>query len=157
MEVRIGLGLDRFVFGQTQSEIISALGPADKQYATDSGRICLQYFDLRVEFSFSPEEENRLGWIEVYNPAATLFGHLVVGEQVARITKLTAEALGEEPEHKDFGSLETFFFPKAWLELQVTFGRVVCVSLGVVYDERDEPIWPDRAGLTLPACDAPGT
>jgi hypothetical protein len=51
-------------------------------------------------------------------------------------------SLKEIPEHEDYGALETFFYPRNWVELQVEFGCVESVNCGVLYDEADQPLWP---------------
>jgi hypothetical protein len=142
MEIRPGTGVGHLLFGLTEAELARALGPPDKRYRTDSKALRLQYFGPRLEFSIEPDNGDRFGWVEVHSPAATLFGHRVVGEPIALVVSLVSAALGEEPEHDDYGSLETFFYPCNWVELQVEFGRVVSVNCGVRYDEADEPMWP---------------
>ena len=143
MEIRPGIGVGQILFGLTEPELVRVLGSPDKRYRTDSEALRLQYFGLRLEFSIEPDNGDRYGWVEVHSPEATLFGHCVVGEPIAQVFSLISEALGEEPEHEDYGSLETFFYPRNWVELQVEFGRVVSVNCGVVYDDADEPQWPN--------------
>jgi hypothetical protein len=142
MEIRPGKGVGQFHFGLTEPELVRALGPPDKRYRTDSEALRLQYFGSRLEFSIEPDNGHRFAWIEVHSPDATLLGHRVVGEPIAAVLSLLSEALGEEPEHDDYGSFETFFYRHNWVELQVEFGRVVSVNCGVLYDEADQPLWP---------------
>jgi hypothetical protein len=143
MEVRPGWGVGRFPFGLTESALIGALGPPDKVYTTDSGVRRLQYFGPQIEFALEPENGDRFGWAEVHSPAALWYGRRVVGEPAADIVPEVAAALGEQPEHTDYGSAESYFFNRSWVELRVEFGRVVSVNLGVVYGEDDEPQWPN--------------
>ncbi len=142
MEIRPGKSVGQLLFGLTEPELVCVLGPPDKRYRTDSNALRLQYFGSRTEFSIEPDNGDRFGWVEVHSPDATLFGHRVVGEPIASVLALVSAVLGEEPEHDDYGSLETFFYPRNWVELQVEFGRVVSVNCGVLYDEADEPLWP---------------
>jgi len=143
MEIRPGKGVGPFLFGLTELELVRSLGPPDKRYRTDSEALRLQYFGPRLEFSIEPDNGQRFGWVEVHSPDATLFGCRVVGEPIASVLSLVSESLGEEPEHEDHGSLETFFYPRNWVELQVELGRVESVNCGVVYGEADEPLWPN--------------
>lgn len=142
MEIRPGRGVGPFLFGLTEPELIRALGPPDKRYTTDSEALRLQYFGAQLEFSLEPDNGHRFGWIEVHNPEATLFGRRVLGEPIAAVLSRVSEAFAEEPEHEDYGGLETYFYARHWLELQVEFGRVVSVHCGVIYDAADEPLWP---------------
>lgn len=142
MEIRPGQGVGQFLFGLTEPELIRSLGPPDKRFHTDSGAVRLQYFGPRLEFSIEPNNGNRFGWVEVHSPDATLFGHRVVGEPIASVLSIVTTALGEEPKHECYGSLETYFYGRNWLELQVDFGRVTCINCGVLYGESDNPVWP---------------
>jgi hypothetical protein len=142
MEIRPGKGVGQLLFGLTEAELVRALGPPDKRFRTDSEALRLQYFGPRLEFSIEPDNGYRFGWVEVHSPEATLFERQVMGEPIASVLSFVSEALGEEPEHEDYGSLETFFYPRNWVELQAEFGRVVSINCGVVYDEADEPLWP---------------
>jgi hypothetical protein len=142
MEIRPGKGVGPFLFGLTEAELVCALGPPDKRYQTDTDALRLQYFALRLEFSIEPNNGDRFGWVEAHSPDVTLFGRRVVGEPITSALSFFSQALAEEPEHEDYGSLETFFWACAWVELQVEFGRVVSVNCGVPYNEADEPEWP---------------
>ncbi len=145
MEIRPGEGVGRCRFGLTEPELVPELGAPDRRYLTDAGVERLQYFGLRVEFAIEPENGRRFGWAEVRHPDATLFGERVLGEPAAAVVRRLTEALGEEPKHERLGSLETYFYARHWVELQVRFGRVESVNLGVPYCENDEPRWPDPA------------
>jgi hypothetical protein len=149
MEIRPGRGVGDFLFGLTERELIRDLGSPDKRYRTDSGALRLQYYTPMLEFSIEPENEDRLGWIEVHSSEATLFGRPVVGEPIASALSFLSEGLEEMPEHEDYGGFETFFYPRNWVELQVEFGRVVSVNCGVQYSDEDEPLWPPHEPATV--------
>ncbi|WP_020474760.1 hypothetical protein [Zavarzinella formosa] len=145
MEIHPGEGVGRFRFGLTEPDLVRELGTPDKRYQTDAGVERLQYFELRVEFAIEPENGHRFGWAEVRHPDATLFGERVLGEPVTAVIRRVTAGLGEAPEHETLGSLETYFYPRNWVELSVRFGRAESVNLGVMYDENDEPQWPRPA------------
>ena len=142
MVIRPGIGVGNLLFGLSEMELVRALGPPDKRYRTGSGALRLQYFEPRLEFSIERENGERLGWIEVHSSMFTLLGQQVVGEPIASVLVFVTEVLGEKPEHEDYGSFESFFYPRNWVELQVEFGRVVCINWGVLFNEADEPVWP---------------
>jgi hypothetical protein len=149
MEIRPGIGVGSFLFGLTEADLVGALGHPDKRYRTDSGALRLQYFGARLEFSIEPENEERLGWIEVHGSEPTLFGRPVVGQPIASVLSFISDSLGERPEREDYGSFESFFFRENWVELQVEFGDVVAVNCGVRYNEADEPLWPAPDQITV--------
>jgi hypothetical protein len=122
VEILPGEGVGPFRFGLTEDELIRQLGSPDKRYRTDSGVERLQYFGPQVEFAIEPENGHRFGWAEVHHPDATLFGGRIVGERAADVVPRVTAALGEEPEREDLGSLETYFYPRSWVELHVRSG-----------------------------------
>jgi hypothetical protein len=142
MEIVPGKGVGDLRFGLTEQDLIQALGPPDKAYRTESEVLRLQYFGLRLEFAIEPENGSRFGWVEVWNPEATLLGKRIVGEPSEAVVSFLTETLGEQPEAEDYDSFTTFFYPTSWVELHVRFGRLESINFGVVYDESDEPMWP---------------
>jgi hypothetical protein len=148
MKIRPGKGVGQLLFGLTESELIRALGPPDKRYRTDSEALRLQYFSPQLELSIEPGNAGRFGWVEVHGSKASLFGHRIVGEPITSLLPLVSAMLEEEPEHEDYGSLETYFYSRNWVELQVEFGRVVSVNCGVLYDNADQPMWPAALDAT---------
>jgi len=142
LEVRPGRGMGDLLFGLTEPELVGRLGPPDRQYRTGSGILRLQYFAHRTEFAIEAENRDRFGWVEVWNPVATFAGQLVVGEQVDDVVLKFTTVLGEEPEHEDYDSFETYFFRENWVELHVRFGHIECLNWGVLYDKSEEPRWP---------------
>jgi hypothetical protein len=142
MEIHPGRGIGHIQFGLRESELIELLGPPDKRSYADEGNLRLQYFELRLEFSIEPNNDDRLGWIEVHHPEATLFGQLVIGKSIDYVCDLIETVILEEPESEDYGSFETITYRENWIELQVKFGRVANINFGVLYNQADETLWP---------------
>jgi hypothetical protein len=141
MEVLIGKGTSLVSFGITESQAIAILGEYDKSYYTDSGCKRVQYYNHRIELSFEPENDNRLGWIEVHCPSAVFFGETVVGRSQSWAIEYVSGQCNEVGEIDDYGSMVSVSFNKTWVELQFEFGKCCSINLGVLYDENDEPIW----------------
>lgn len=143
MKITLGAGIDDLLFGCTEDQAREILGcQEDKSYFSDSECHRLQFYDLRLELSFEPENDDRLGWIEIHHPQVLLFGHQLIGQRQQKVLEIVAEELGAFSEHHDYGSFESFDYDDQWLELQFKFGRLKCINFGVLYDENDEPFWP---------------
>ncbi|WP_444942909.1 hypothetical protein ACJJIK_12355 [Microbulbifer sp. ZKSA006] len=142
MEVIPGIGTDIIQFGVTEAEAIALLGQPDKTYRTDEGSKRLQFNRLRLELSFEPENEDRLGWIEIHNPELSLGGRKIIGASQKSALTYVTKFLGEQPELEDFGSFVSVSYDQHWLELQIQFGHLDCVNVGVLYDEAESPRWP---------------
>jgi hypothetical protein len=121
---------------------IERLGRPSKIYQTDTNCERLQFNDSLIELSFEPENENLLGWIEVYNENAELFGLNLFGKSKTDVTTLLNAHLEYIPELDDFGAMVSLSYDNHWLELQFEFDRLNCINFGVLYDESDSPIWP---------------
>ena len=144
MEIMIGAGIGELLFGFKEDEARKVLGLEDKRYETDSGCWRLQFNAAMLELSFEPDNGGLLGWIEVHNNKAKLFGRLLVGEPRQTVLDLVEAELGQPSECKDYGSFDTAFYEEQWLELHFKFGRLSNLNLGVLYGDDDEPIWPNN-------------
>lgn len=142
MEVIVGIGTDKVRFGITEAEAVSVLGAPDKTYTTDEGCKRLQFNLLRIELSFEPENENRLGWIEVHDPKLLLSDRKLVGLAQQEVLSFVTELLDEQPEIEDYDSFLSVSYDEHWVELQFQFGCLICVNFGVLYDESENPKWP---------------
>jgi hypothetical protein len=142
MEIVIGAGVGELLFGVTEAKAKEIFGLGDKLYETDSGCRRLQFNEAMLELSFEPDNDGLLGWVEVHNPKAKLFGHLLVGESRQAVLDLLKADLGQPSEYADYGSFDTVFYEEQWLELHFKFGRLTNLNLGVLYSEDDEPMWP---------------
>lgn len=143
MEIVIGTGVGELIFGFTEARATEILGLADKRYETDSGCLRLQFNHAVLELSFEPDNDGLLGWIEVHNPNAKLFGHPLVGESRQTVIDFIGAELGQPSEYEDYGSFDIAFYEDQWLELHFKFGQLTNLNLGVLYGVDDEPIWPN--------------
>ena len=141
MEILLAKGLDNIRFGQTEDEITSQLGEPDKVYLLDESKR-LQFFELRVEFSFEFEQNNRLGWIEVHHPEAILFGQKLIGENREKVLSVISTQIPDQPEVDDYGSFECYLYEKYELELQFKFNSLYSINFGFLWLDNDTPDWP---------------
>ena len=142
MEIKIGTGVDNICFGLTENEALKLLGKPDKIYSTDCGCHRLQFNEKLIELSFEPENDYRLGWIEVHNPQAVLFKKMLIGLPEHDVALHLIDYLSEQFEVTDYGSFSSHEYKNEWLELQYEFGRLRCINLGVLYGGDDKPVWP---------------
>lgn len=134
-------------FGLKERKVIEIYGSPDKIYKVDDGARHYQYFDRRLDLQFAPEDGDRLDWIEVHHPEASLFGERLIGRPQLDVVDFVSEKIISTPEVEDYGNFETFFFEPEWLELQFEFGQLTCINFGVFLGDDEEPIWPDTISL----------
>lgn len=142
MEIVIGTGIGNLLFGFTESQVKEILGLEDKLYETDSGRRVFQFYDEMLALSFEPDNDGLLGWIEVYNREATLFGHKLLWQPKQKVLELLSTELGQPSECEDYGSFDTVFYAEQWLDLHFMFGQLTNLNIGVLYGKDNEPLWP---------------
>jgi len=142
VKLTLGQGLDIVQFGATEQQVIALLGEPDKIYFTDADCKRVQYNVLQLEFSFEPENENRFGWVEVYNSNATLFGKQLIGTSENDVIEFLTSQLDTKPTYEDYGSFVSYTYDNEWLELQFEFGRLRNINFGVLYSDKDAPVWP---------------
>ena len=143
MEIIPKIGIDLIQFGVSESEAIEILGAPDKSFILEGECKRVQFNRLFLELSFEPENENRLGWLEVHNTSATLFKAKIIGLAQSLVLSLISDNIAEAPEVEDYGSFISYFYSENLLELQFQFGVLKCVNLGVPYNEEGFPIWPN--------------
>jgi hypothetical protein len=141
MEILLARGLDNIRFGQTEDDVICQLGEPDKTYLLDYSK-CIQFFELRVVFSFEFEQDNRLGWIEVHHPEAILFGLKLIGQNREKVLSVISSQIVDEPEVDDYGSFESYLYGKYELELQFEFNCLRSINFGFLWLDNDTPDWP---------------
>jgi hypothetical protein len=142
LKITLGCGIELVSFGATENEVKSLLGEPDKVYFTDSDCKRLQYNDLLIELSLEPDNENRLGWLEIHNPDAELFGSRLIGKSFAEIEAFLKSKLEGTPTIDDYGSSISVNYDDQWLELQFEFDRLTNINFGVLYSDNDIVLWP---------------
>ena len=142
MEILIGIGTSKIHFGSTEEQAIEILGEPDKTFITESGCKRVQFNKHLMELSFEPDNDNFLGWLEIYDPNSILFGENIIGAMESDALKLLNEHIFEKPEITDYGSFVGYFYESAWLEIHIEFGKCSNINLGVLYHE-NEPVWPN--------------
>ena len=119
------------------------LGEPDKRYLTDKNCKRLQFNSSMLELSFEPSNELRLGWIEVRSSVARLNGTEIIGMSQQEACDIANYLFGEKPISEDYGSFISTTYEDHWVELQFEFGLLRSINLGVLFDENDDPVWPD--------------
>jgi hypothetical protein len=142
LKITLGCGIELISFGATETEILLSLGEPDKTYFTDSECKRLQYNELLIELSFEPDNENRLGWLEVHNPKVELFGFKLIGKSFAEVEVILKDKLNESPTIEDYGSFISVTYDDQWLELHFEFDRLTNINFGVLYADNDIVLWP---------------
>jgi len=117
-------------FGISMDDVENILSKPNKIYKTNEGNIRCQYYQYLIELSFEKEDEFKLGWIEVYNKYSKIYNHMFIGKNIEQAIKYFNSKIMESPEFYDYGSFESYFYNKNWIELQVQFGNITNINFG---------------------------
>jgi len=142
LKITLGCGIELVSFGATETEILLSLGEPDKAYFTDGECKRLQYNKLLLELSLEPDNDNRLGWLEVHNPEVELFGSKLIGKSFAQVEVILKDKLSESQTIEDYGSFISVTYDDLWLELNFEFDRLTNINFGVLYGDNDTVLWP---------------
>ena len=142
MEIILKTGIGSIRFGASESEVLEILGTPDKTYFTESECKRVQFNSHLLELSFEPENQNRLGWLEVHNPNIIIFKSKIIGLEQHLVVNLVSSHVNEPPEVEDYGSFISYFYTKNMFELQFQFGILKCINFGVPYNAENLPVWP---------------
>ncbi len=143
MELKLGIGIDNVIFGLLESDITGMLGDPDKVTAEEESEeeVIYQYFEQKLSLTFYSEEVGKLGYIRTANPDVTYNGRKLVGQPIMELLNTVFAPLGDW-DLEDYGSLEVYNFEDYWLVLNVEYGCVTDIELGVLFNEDDSYNWP---------------
>jgi hypothetical protein len=134
--------LNSFLFGMTERELVTLLGPPDKIIVTEFDNRDLCYYNLQIVFKIEPANGNRFGWLSIYDPTTTLGDLYPWRVPKDELLATLSAAFGESFEMEDYGEMESYFFPEHQVELQYRLGHLDVFNFGVTYGSDDQPIWP---------------
>jgi len=143
MDISIGKGINDFVFGQTENEIISIQGKPNKKYIDEFGDIYIKYNSLEITLKFEKENDYKLGWVETSNIKTKLLEFSPWKIKKEELIPKLSQILSESPEVEDYGSFESVTYNNSWVEFQFEYGKLKQINLGVLFDDQNNPKWPN--------------
>jgi hypothetical protein len=145
MQLTPGRGVDNLVFGMQKTDIVKMLGKADRIFKAedDENELIYQYNKLKLRLTFYEQEDGRLGYIRCANPAVEYDGRKIIGEPAASVAKdVFGDDMDFEVEVYDF--FDTYLDAESWIVLNVDYGNVTDIEIGVPYDDEEEVfVWPE--------------
>lgn len=144
-----GHGAGHFVLGSSPLALRSAAGdPETVEPGThaDDGLESWTYHGDAIEVRFDPEDGERVGWIVVRDPRATLAGLKLIGrEEQTALDTLQRAGIGPIVLADDFGGgMRDYEWAAGSLSIWVSDGVVESITLMPFFDETGNvPLWPD--------------
>ena len=130
-------------FGNIPSDVDAILGPPSReiQNPDDENELIWEYNDHKLRLTFYHDESNRLGYLRCSHPALTIVGHRIIGRSIDEVISLI-DPRPESWEIEEYFTFITYFLVSQWLTLNVEYGRVTDIELGVPFSDKDEYDWP---------------
>lgn len=141
MRIILKSGVGELLFGMKQSDVEAIYGNPDRQFKDDDKNIIYLYNDKKLRLTFYQDEDFRLGYIILSNPAGELFGSKVIGEGWPAVETLAKENGLKEFEKETFDASESYFNEANWAIFQVEFNEVVKLEVGAIINKDDEFDW----------------
>jgi hypothetical protein len=145
MQLKPKIGIDNLKFGMTQKEIYELLGIPNKKRVDeiDSNDLYLEFNILLLRLTIYRNENNRLGYIQTSNPKLEFNNHRIINSTVEFAKKEIFGGIISEWEIDEYDFFSTHGNDDFWITLNVEYGKIISVELGLTFNDKDEFIWPD--------------
>ncbi|MEN8120793.1 MAG: hypothetical protein ABFS35_10625 [Bacteroidota bacterium] len=141
MEIKVKFGIDNLLFGSTMEFAEKTLGKFDKKYPDEDGNIKFQYNKLKLTLTFYKEAGFKLAYIQCSSDEITLLGEKVIGKDIESTMTFLEKNNIEDFEYEDYDTFETYTNEDNWLVLNVEYGEVNEIEIGVIINDEDEYEW----------------
>ncbi len=143
MELKPTIGVDEIEFGMTQTEVSGLLGlPSSVFHEEDEpDHVVHQYDRLKLRLTFYNEEGGKLGYIRSADPDLKFKGAKVIGQPVGTAKDLVVGSGADAWEVDNYQFFDSHFHEGTWLILNVEYGEVTDVEIGVPFKNDEEYDW----------------
>ena len=141
MEIKVKFGLDNLLFGSSMEFTEKTLGKYDKKYPDEDGNIKFQYNKLKLTLTFYKEDSFKLAYIHCSSGEITLLGEKIIGKDIENSLRFLEEYNIGDFEYEDHDTFETYTNEDNWLVLNVEYGEVNEIEIGVIINDDDEYEW----------------
>lgn len=141
MKINPKYGIDKFVFGMKQKDVIAVYGEPDKNYKDEDENLIFLYNEHKIRLTFYQEEDFRLGYLVASSPDLEYDGHKIIGRTINELKSDLVQNGISKFTKDEFDTYENFFNEEYWMILQSEFDTVVKFELGAIINDKDEFDW----------------
>lgn len=145
MEVKIGIGIGKLIFGMLKPEVEKLIGKKDKESVDeddDEVEVIWQFNSLKSRLSFYANEQGRLGYIRCSSTELVYKDHKIIGEKVETVLNLFKKQPDTFWEIEDCDSFIVHSSDSHWLSIHSEYEIVTQLEIGVPFLNDDEYNWP---------------
>jgi len=141
MKINLKFGVGELLFGMAEKDVKAILGEPSRQFQDDDKNVIYVYNDKKLRLTFYQDEDFRLGYLIISNPASELFGSKVIGESWP-VIEAAAKANGfKDFEKETFDTIDNQFNESNWIIFQTEFDEVIKIEMGAIINKDDEFDW----------------
>ncbi len=141
MILKLKEGFDNVLFGCSMDFIEKKIGKPDKIYEDEEENKKYQYNKQKLTLTFYKEAGFRLAYIQTSNEKMEILGKKIIGEDIDAVLDFFESKNIEDFKYEDYDSFETYTNEDNWLVLNVEYGVVDEVEIGVIINDNDEYEW----------------
>lgn len=143
MRVYPKLGIELLRFGMQPVEVENLFGKPDQIFVDpdDANHLIWQFNEPKLRLTFYQNESNRLAYIRSSNARLELSGTKLIDSKIETLINLIHPNT-DDREFDEYFHFTCYFIEKLRLSLNVEYGRVRDIELGVPFLNEVEYDWP---------------
>lgn len=144
MKLKPGIGIGDVKFGMTQEEVVKILGEPDRirDDSEDENKLYLEYNEHKLRLTIYVDEEARLGYMMCSNPALTFNEEKIIDRKIEDAYNHVFSELVQNWLQEEYDTFYSYGDEEYWITLNVEYGRILALELGVPFNEDEEYQWP---------------
>ena len=144
MNLKPKIGIDNLKFGMSQKEIYEILGMPNRKRIDedDENQLFLEFNDEKIRLTIYQDENKRLGYIRTINPNIEYNGHKIINSTLEYAQNQIFGEIIKEWEIDDYEFFTTYGNDEFWLTLNVEYGIIISLEIGVPFKNDEEYDWP---------------
>jgi len=144
MNLKPKIGIDNLKFGMSQKEIYEILGMPNRKRIDedDENQLFLEFNDEKIRLTIYQDENKRLGYIRTINPNIEYNGHKIINSTLEYAQNEIFGEIIKEWEIDDYEFFTTYGNDEFWLTLNVEYGIIISLEIGVPFKNDEEYDWP---------------
>lgn len=137
------IGIDDLLFGMTAQEVALQLGEPSKVFNEEDEpeHLVHQYDTLKLRLTYYGEEGGRLGYIHCAAHNLQVNGKQIIGQPIDMVKQQFQLTSPTDWEVEAYTFFDTHFSEGLWLILNVEYGVVTDVEIGVPFKNDEEYDW----------------
>lgn len=134
-------GIADLKFGMIQNAVEALLGQPDLVFNDDDENIIWLYNVHKLRLTFYADEDFKLGYVVCSHPDMTIFNEKIYQKPVDEVLALFKKQGITNWEEEKLDAVFIYFNEDHWVVLQIEFGELSRIELGVVQKNLDEFDW----------------